>query len=125
MKPAYVVALIEKDDLILSVSRRGKPNDLGLPGGSIEPGEMPYLAMLREVSEETGLDVVDASLVFERVDSTDGKIAWTYRVNEFMGKARNMEPGIDVSWRKPEELLAEVCTFREYNQRLFDLLGIT
>jgi 8-oxo-dGTP diphosphatase len=32
------------------------------PGGAIEPDEMPYDAVVREVREETGLDVAPGSL---------------------------------------------------------------
>jgi 8-oxo-dGTP diphosphatase len=45
--------------------RRRKPPNLGLynaPGGKIEPHEDPYTACLREVYEETGLRLPQATL---------------------------------------------------------------
>lgn len=52
-----VTALLVKDELVLAVSRKNNPNDFGLPGGKIDPGETPEGALFREVSEETGLNV--------------------------------------------------------------------
>lgn len=128
-KPGSVVALFVKDGKVLSVTRRNRPWDLSLVGGSIEPKDrlspadlehqVAYRALCREVLEEAGVTVKKAQWVFERVDETDGKIAWCYQIHEWEGEPRTMEPGIEVSWRKPEELLAENCTFRQYNVRLF------
>jgi len=54
-----VSALIVRDGKVLLV-RRGKEPFLGywsLPGGGVEAGETPEEAVMREVREETGLDV--------------------------------------------------------------------
>jgi len=124
--PGSVVALVERDGMILSVTRRNKPGDLSLVGGSIEPTDRtPFEAMAREAREEAGINVLEADKVFERVDETDGKVAWCYKVKFFTGEPRTMEPGIEVSWRKPSELLSSKCTFREYNRLLFAQLGLT
>ncbi len=129
-KPSYVVGLIawstfDNIDAVVAVSRRGKPEDLGLPGGSIEPTDAdPYAALCREVLEETGVKVLEATHVFSRVDATDGKIAWAYEVTEWEGVPRKMEPGIEVSWENPGRLLEHGCTFREYNEALFKQLNV-
>ena len=41
----------------VAVVHRPKYDDWGLPKGKLEPGEHPLLAAVREVSEETGLQV--------------------------------------------------------------------
>ena len=52
-------------------------------GGSIEGEETPFDALVREVKEETNLDVHAAHHAFSRVDKTTaGKVAWTYVVTE-------------------------------------------
>lgn len=58
-EPGSVVALIEKDGLVLSVTRRKKPENVpiegnySLVGGSVEPTDKsPYAALVREVDEE-------------------------------------------------------------------------
>ena len=56
--PAAAVLLVENDSVLL-VKRRYEPNigDWSLPAGFIEADENPEQAAIREVSEETGLDV--------------------------------------------------------------------
>lgn len=123
--PSFVVALIVKGEHVLAVSRRNRPADLGLPGGSIEPEELPFDALVREVKEETNVDVKAASFCFARVDeTTDGKIAWAYLVTEWSGEPEQREEGITVQWVEPARLLEEGCTFRDYNRRLFVWLDV-
>ena len=55
MRPS-VYALIEFEGKILSVINKNS-QQLGLPGGGIELGERIEDALVREVKEETGLDV--------------------------------------------------------------------
>ncbi len=124
--PSYVVALIMRDGLCLSVSRRNKPGDLGLPGGSVEPKDAdPFSALCREVMEETGVKVLETTHVFSRVDATDGKVAWAYEVTLWEGEPKTCEPGVEVSWERPERMLEEGCTFREYNKALFEEIKIS
>lgn len=58
----YTVCYIEKDDEVLMLYRNKKKNDinkgkwLGV-GGHIEEGESPYECVVREIKEETGLEV--------------------------------------------------------------------
>ncbi len=126
--PASVVALmINKDGQVCRTTRRNKPKDLSLPGGSIEDGRpgrkkidaSPFAALCRETEEETGVKVIEAHMIYERVDPTDGGIAWCYHVTKWAGEPRSMEPGIEVSWGDPRSLLTPDCTFREYNRGLF------
>ena len=45
------------------LQRRGDSTKWGFPGGAIEIGETPEMAAIREVKEETGLDVRVSSLI--------------------------------------------------------------
>ena len=45
------------------LQRRGDCNKWGFPGGALELGETPQMAAVREVKEETGLDVELGDLI--------------------------------------------------------------
>jgi 8-oxo-dGTP pyrophosphatase MutT (NUDIX family) len=51
-----VVLITDHDDRVLLL-KRSDSGDWGLPGGSVEPGELVDEAAKREVWEETGLEV--------------------------------------------------------------------
>lgn len=51
----------ERGEVLLQ--RRGDFNKWGFPGGAIELGETPQMATVREVKEETGLDVKVSKLI--------------------------------------------------------------
>lgn len=124
-QPRSCVALIlDENGNVLSVSRRNKPDDLGLPGGKIDPGEKPEEAVIREAFEETGITIEDPTFCYERVDVTDGRVAWCFRVTKWTGEPRKREDGIEVKWVPLTRLLEPSCTFRDYNRGLFTALGL-
>lgn len=62
MKQAACV-LIVRDDKVLAVNRPNDPTQFCLPGGNIEEGEPYALAASRELFEETGIAVLEESLI--------------------------------------------------------------
>jgi 8-oxo-dGTP pyrophosphatase MutT (NUDIX family) len=126
--PSSVVALFLREGKngkeVLAISRKGNLEDLGLPGGKIEPGEDPAVAVRRETREEGGVEVEEAVKVYERVDPVDNKVAWVYRIDSFKGEPSACEPNTWVGWVPFKRVLEPNCTFREYNHGLFKHLGL-
>ena len=125
------VALIWNSDRtkLLAVSRKTDPNDLGLPGGKGEAGEDPLDAVVREVEEETGLEITEASYVYRRLDYANREevepslMAFCFLVTSYEGEPRQVEAG-HVVWVDPARLLEEPCSFKEYNRAVLTALGI-
>lgn len=57
MMPGVAAVILNAEGAIL-LQQRPDNRHWGLPGGAIEPGEEPAEALVREVREETGLEVV-------------------------------------------------------------------
>lgn len=125
-RPYSVAALLIRPDdgYVLAVSRRDEPDNLGLPGGKVEEHETPEEALGRETNEETSVLVQDAVFCYERVDATNGELAWVYRVTDWTGEPKQREPGIIVVWVPLSRLLEPNCSFAEYNRGLFTHLGL-
>jgi 8-oxo-dGTP pyrophosphatase MutT (NUDIX family) len=121
-----VTALLVKDGLVLAVSRKNDPNDFGLPGGKIDPGETSDQALARELKEETGLEVLAYEGVFEdrdRVVGGEPRPCKTYRVLAWKGDLKTEEAGV-VKWVKPSVITDPSTSFHEYNSRLFSHLKL-
>lgn len=82
------IILHSPEKRILLLRRRG--NDFGghwgMPGGTIDPGESPLTALLRELREEIGLDLTQIPHAVNRVtelEVSQGSQAYGLGINEF------------------------------------------
>jgi 8-oxo-dGTP diphosphatase len=77
---AFAIILNESGQVLLS-HRRGY-DAWNLPGGGVESRELPTEAVLREVEEETGLEVVIERLVgvYGKIEKDELVFAFTCRV---------------------------------------------
>lgn len=68
--PTVDVVIYERARGIVIIKRRNEPHGYALPGGFIDEGEAAEHAAVREMKEETGLDVVLTGLlgVYSRPD---------------------------------------------------------
>lgn len=113
-----VTALIidKKNRLVLAVSRKDNPNDFGLPGGKVEPGETPERAIRRELSEETGLTALSLKPVYDRTDAPGGnKFCRCFLIEAYYGQVASKEDGV-VKWITYDEIKGG--TFGYYNTGL-------
>ncbi|MEM0357209.1 MAG: NUDIX hydrolase [Candidatus Bathyarchaeia archaeon] len=91
-----VGAIIVCDGKILLEKRKGEPGKgkWSVPGGLVELGETVEEAVIREVKEETGLDVAEPELI-DVVDNIvrdeNGGIKWHFVILDFFVKVRGGE----------------------------------
>jgi 8-oxo-dGTP pyrophosphatase MutT (NUDIX family) len=103
MNGTVQVVLLNKDGLVLGVSRKTDHNDFGLVGGSLEDYDStPELGAIRECKEETGLDISNLKLVYLKA-SSDGRIGYTY-LADYEGDISYDEPHV-VKWTTFSELI--------------------
>ena len=94
--------------------RRGKQPLLGrwsIPGGTVESGETLEQALVREMAEETGLEVEPLELltVFDRIERDGDRVVFHYVIADYLcrclsGTARAGSDALEVRWVGPEEL---------------------
>lgn len=122
-----VCALIYNEEgKILAVSRKDNRDDWGLPGGKVDPGEPVFKAILREVKEETGLEIINADFIFGNMSSSGSYYCYTFKciVKDFSElhtpeKIAELGEG-DIKWSTWEEL--EAGSFGGYNHYLKEVM---
>lgn len=110
MKPlrkAVRCVLIENGKIVITKYLKG--NKIGyydIPGGKIELGETPEEAAIREMKEETGIDVLNLTQKgFFEVEYPDRKFSFNvFIANEYQGNLQNFEENIS-EWINIDELL--------------------
>lgn len=96
----------------LMLFRNKKENDINQGkwvgvGGHLENNETIHQCMIREVKEETGLDVIDLTYRGELLFLSDGyeEVMHLFLINEFKGELIPCNEG-ELRWIKEEELLS-------------------
>lgn len=114
--------VVWRGDNILLVRRKNPPaqGQWGLPGGKQQIGETIMEAAVREVREETGIDIVPLNII-TALDciSRDaaGRIEYHYTLVEvtaeyFEGDAKAADDALDVRWASLEEV-EQLCVWKE------------
>jgi 8-oxo-dGTP diphosphatase len=90
----YVLIFILREDHVLMLYRNKAPNQhlWNGVGGKLEPGESPEEAAIREVKEETGLQV--QHMVYKGIVTWNGQDGmYVFLVDEMSGEIRESEEG--------------------------------
>ena len=94
--------------------RRAKPPLEGrwsIPGGTVELGETLEHALVREMAEETGLEVepLEVLTVFDRIEREGAEVAFHHVIVDYLcrrvsGEARAASDALEVAWATADEL---------------------
>ena len=103
-RPQTVVCYLRQNDSYLLLYRNKKKNDynhdkwIGV-GGHLEENETPDLAAIREVKEETGLNVNSLSLMGEIlfIDNDYEETMFVYEITDFSGSLIECDEG-ELRW---------------------------
>ncbi|RLG61733.1 NUDIX hydrolase [Candidatus Geothermarchaeota archaeon] len=116
-----VAALIINDEGEILLIKRGAEPGKGLwsiPGGAVELGENLHDALVREVKEETGLDIEPLSFldVYEVLDYDDeGRLKYHYVIIDYLARLKRgvLKPStdaLDARWVSLEEVYSYKLT---------------
>lgn len=119
MKYSVQAVILNDKGEVLAVSRKTDHNDMGLAGGKVDELDHQHgiygpfeAALIREVKEETGLNInmETAELIF--AIHKDGYMGYTYLIKDWTGEVQTDEPHV-VKWT----YFAEIMTgsFGRYN----------
>ncbi len=97
----------DRDGRVLLCRRRGEASWV-LPGGSCEPGEPPWEAVVRETREETGVTVVVEGLVGVYVARRENDLVFAFRCRHEEGAPSPSEERAEVRWVDPGSLPPEL-----------------
>lgn len=107
-----VLAYIKKDNQFLMLYRNKKKKDINKEkwigvGGHLEEGESKEQALIREIKEETGLDVLHyiyrGELLF--INNDFEEVMYLYLVDEVKGETTDCDEG-ELAWIKKEDLMS-------------------
>jgi mutator protein MutT len=117
MKKASI-AIIKRDQLFLTVSRRDDLTDMGFPGGKIEDEESEIAGLVREVREETGIEILSCRLITIKPGMEHE--VHVFEVIDWSGQPQSHE-GTSVRWLTAEELSAQK-TFGSFNGAVVEMI---
>lgn len=100
------LCLIRRGEEILLQNRRKKDwQGYVLPGGHVEPGESIVDSVIREIKEETGLDIIEPRLCgVKQFPIEDGRyLVFLFKTDSFSGELISSEEG-KMEWIRMDEL---------------------
>jgi 8-oxo-dGTP pyrophosphatase MutT (NUDIX family) len=117
------VVVLDGEGKLLLVKQRHEGRDIWmLPGGAIEEGETSAEAAIREVKEETGLDIKVGRLIWH-IEEVSGKRGQRF-VNYFIAESVSGEAvlGSDPEFDKDSQFLKDIGFFGELEVKNIPLI---
>jgi ADP-ribose pyrophosphatase YjhB (NUDIX family) len=109
VKPAVKAIIMKSNKFLILRDRRYK--DWTLPGGRLEINEKREDSLVREVLEETGLEVTvgeeAGSWNFKSSDSDEERVLTNYVCKIIGGKFRLSDESIEFKWVTPKEFMLD------------------
>lgn len=108
--PVVVVvaaALYDADGRVLAARRSAPPELAGrweLPGGKVEPGEIPESALVRELREELGVEAGPVSRVPGEWPLKPGYVLRVWRCALVSGTPEPLQDHDDLRWLAPSDI---------------------
>ncbi len=107
--PAAVVAIITVERKFLVIKRSAtvrSPNQFCFPGGMIEEGETPPLALVREMNEELNIDVAPVQEVWSSHTPKGTRLHWWTATSHQLDRVfPNPDEVASFQWLKIEEIV--------------------
>lgn len=115
MRPGAYAVLLQGNQMLLTHQAQPTP-EFQLPGGGIDPGESPVVALMREVFEETGYRIAKPRRLgaFRRFtfmpeyDLWAEKLCTIYLATPTLRIGPPSEPGHEAVWMDVEEAVAQL-----------------
>ena len=114
--------VVWRDGKVLLVKRKNPPakGQWGLPGGKQQLGETIFKAAVREVREETEIDIAPVGIITALDAITrdkENKVEFHYTLVEvtadwFAGEAKAGDDALEVQWAAPDEV-EKICAWPE------------
>ncbi|CAN5141144.1 hypothetical protein BH20ACT5_BH20ACT5_03000 [soil metagenome] len=109
--------IVDADGWVL-LALRNRPPIWNLPGGSVEPGETPWDAAVREVREEVGVEVAVERLTGLYDRSPDGDPVLVFLCRLLTGQPATSAEAVRVEWFAPDRLPEPINPYQP--QRIAD-----
>jgi 8-oxo-dGTP diphosphatase len=125
MMKVAVAIIFDEQERVLITKRPAHAAHGGLwefPGGKLEEGEPASAALIREIKEEVGIDILESRFLGSVVHDYDSKTVelLVYSVVKFQGEAYCRESQSDLRWVHLKELTQ--YNFPKANERVIELI---
>jgi 8-oxo-dGTP diphosphatase len=117
-KEDIAIGLLINDDRVLLVKQTFGPKLWSLPGGTVEPGESLANAAIREVREETGLDVTVTGLFLMR--NRPDQSCYIFMTQLMGGELLDSVPGEidDVAWFSVDDIHNKASFIEDFTRNV-------